>query len=64
MAKYYVSYSTIFKDVETDSAIIEAKSLAAAKKAIREKMKEEYKSGFIDVRFDDAYRTSDDARSE
>lgn len=62
MAKYYVSYSTIFKDVETDSAIIEAKSLA--KKAIREKMKEEYKSGFIGARFDDAYRTSDDARSE
>ena len=64
MAKYYVSYSIIFKDVETDSAIIEAKSLAMAKKAIREKMKEEYKSGFIGARFDDAYRTSDDARSE
>ena len=64
MAKYYVSYTTIFKDVETESDIIEAKSLDAAKKAIREKMKEEYRNAYIGVRFNDAYRTSDDARKE
>ena len=64
MAKYYVNYTIIFKDVETESDIIEAKSLAAAKKAIREKMKEEYRLAYIGVIINDTYRTSDDARSE
>lgn len=43
---------------------VEASSLSAAKKALKEDLKAEYEGDFLNVKFNDAYRTSDDARTD
>lgn len=64
MAKYYIDYTISYKVDEVEKAIVEADSLASAKKALKENLKAEYESDFLKVKFNDAYRTSDDARTD
>ena len=66
MAHYYLSYevSYLFEgeiETEVDSAIVEAKSLAEAKKEQRSDILTEYGTN-AKIHWSDAYRTSDDAR--
>lgn len=64
MAKYYIDYTISYKIDEVEKAIVEANSLSAAKKALKEELKAEYEGDFLKVEFNDAYRTSDDARTD
>ena len=64
MAKYYIDYIISYKVDEVEKAIVEASSLSSAKKALKEDLKAEYEGDFLNVKFNDAYRTSDDARTE
>lgn len=64
MPKYHIDYTISYKIDEVEKAIVEANSLAAAKKALKEDLKAEYESDFLKVEFNDAYRTSDDARTD
>lgn len=64
MAKYYIDYTISYKVDEVEKAIVEASSLAVAKKALKEDLKAEYESDFLKVKFNDVYRTSDDARKD
>lgn len=64
MAKYYIDYTISYKVDEVEKAIVETSSLAAAKKALKEDLKAEYESDFLKVKFNDVYRTSDDARKD
>ena len=64
MAKYHIDYTISYKVDEVEKAIVEANSLAAAKKNLKENLKAEYESDFLKVEFNDAYRTSDDARTD
>ena len=64
MAKYYIDYTISYKVDEVEKAIVEASSLAAAKKALIEDLKAVYESDFLKVKFNDVYRTSDDARTD
>lgn len=63
MENYYIDYTITYKMDEVESTIIEAKSLADAKRALKEQLEEEYKEDFLNVKFNDAHRTSDDARA-
>jgi hypothetical protein len=49
---------------EVEKAIVEASSLSAAKKTLKENLKAEYEGDFLKVEFNDAYRTSDDVRAD
>lgn len=64
MAKYYIDYTISYKVDEVEKAIVEANSLSAAKKALKEDLKAEYEGDFLKVIFNDAYRTLDDARTD
>nr|DAL13617.1 MAG TPA_asm: hypothetical protein [Caudoviricetes sp.] len=64
MAKYYIDYTISYKVDEVEKAIVEANSLSAAKKALKEDLKAEYEEDFLKVEFNNAYRTSDDARTD
>lgn len=64
MAKYHIDYTISYKVDEVEKAIVEANSLAAAKKALKENLKAEYEEDFLKVEFNDAYCTSDDARTD
>lgn len=64
MAKYYIDYTISYKVDEVEKTIVEASSLTAAKKALKEDLKAEYESDFLKVKFKDVYRTSDDARKD
>ena len=66
MAHYYLScdVSYLFEgeiETEVETAIVEAKSLAEAKKEQRKDILTEYGAD-AKIHWDDAYRTSDDAR--
>lgn len=64
MAKFYIDYTISYKVCEVEKAIVEANSLSAAKKTLKEDLKAEYEGDFLKVEFNDAYRTSDDARTD
>ncbi|MFT0232938.1 hypothetical protein ACMSFF_14655 [Bacteroides faecis] len=64
MAKYYIDYTISYRMEEVEKAIVEASSLSAAKKALKENLKAEYEGDFLKVEFNDAYRTSDDVRAD
>ncbi|MCS2653813.1 hypothetical protein NXV35_21500 [Bacteroides faecis] len=64
MAKYYIDYTISYRMEEVEKAIVEASSLSAAKKTLKENLKAEYEGDFLKVEFNDAYRTSDDVRAD
>ena len=64
MAKYFIDDTSSYKVDEVEKAIVEAKTLSAAKKALKKNLKTEYEGDFLRVEFNDVYRTSDDASAD
>lgn len=64
MAKFYIDYTVSYKVDEVEKVIVEASSLSDAKKSLKDDLKSEYEGDFLKVEFNDAYRTSDDARTD
>lgn len=62
MAKYYLDYTVTRSVSECETEIIEAKSLSQAKKKLKDALKEDFSGEKIKVKYNDAYRTSEDAR--
>ena len=62
MAKYYLAYTVTQSISESGEELIEAKSISEAKKKLKESLKEDFYGENVKGKFNDVYRTSDDAR--
>lgn len=62
MAKYYLDYTVTRSVSESDAELMEAKSISEAKKKLKEDLKEDFFGENVKVKFNNVYRTSDDAR--
>lgn len=62
MAKYYLDYTFTRSVSESGVEIVEASSLAEAKRIVKKQLEEDFSGENVKVHWDDTYRTSDDAR--
>lgn len=64
MPNYYIQYEVTSRFTESESEIVFAKSLQESKRKVEQHQKEINGDDYLSIKFNECYKTSDDARAD